>query len=212
MNGQTRPKLSRRSFMMATAGLGALMLPIPAAAQFSFSDTYNFLRGVRDRDFETVRNIVEQPGSTVINVRDRDTGEGALHIVTRRRDSPWLLYLLRQNANPNIRDNEGNTALHIAAQIGYSEAVNWLRIVRADLNSRNDRGETPLVLAVQQRHGGIVRQLVDAGANPDIADSVIGLSARDYAARDSRSAGILEILESAEPVTEAAPTIGPTPD
>ena len=85
-----------------------------------------------------------------------------------------------------------------------------LRIVDANLDARNNRGETPLVLAVQQRHGAIVRQLVDAGANPAIADSVIGLNALDYAVRDGRSADIVEILQSAPTVTEEAPTIGPS--
>ncbi|WP_442613227.1 ankyrin repeat domain-containing protein [Parasphingopyxis sp.] len=202
--------MPRRATAILVAALGALLLPVAAPAQFS--DTYNFLRGVRDRDFATVRDLVEQPSSTVINVRDRSTGEGALHIVTRRRDSQWLLYLLRQNANPDIRDSEGNTPLHIAAQIGYPDAVNWLRIVNAELDARNNRGETPLILAVQQRNAGIVRQLVDAGANPDIADSVVGLSARDYAARDGRSADIVTILESAEAATETAPVMGPTPN
>jgi ankyrin repeat protein len=210
MRGSTISRLSRRTTAILVAALGALLLPVAASAQFS--DTYNFLRGVRDRDFATVRDLVEQPSSTVINVRDRSTGEGALHIVTRRRDSQWLLYLLRQNANPDIRDSEGNTPLHIAAQIGYPDAVNWLRIVNADLDARNNRGETPLILAVQQRNTGIVRQLVDAGSNPDIADSVVGLSARDYAVRDGRSADIVTILESAEAATETAPVMGPTPN
>ncbi|MGP1282256.1 MAG: ankyrin repeat domain-containing protein [Parasphingopyxis sp.] len=210
MRGSTISRLPRRATAILVAALGALLLPVAAPAQFS--DTYNFLRGVRDRDFATVRDLVEQPSSTVINVRDRSTGEGALHIVTRRRDSQWLLYLLRQNANPDIRDSEGNTPLHIAAQIGYPDAVNWLRIVNAELDARNNRGETPLILAVQQRNAGIVRQLVDAGANPDIADSVVGLSARDYAARDGRSADIVTILESAEAATETAPVMGPTPN
>ena len=201
-------RLSAKAMAVLVAALGAILIPIPASAQFS--DTYKFLRGVRDRDFETVRDLVERPSSTVINVRDRSTGEGALHIVIRRRDSRWLLYLLRQNANPNIRDREGNAPLHIAAQIGYPDAVNWLRIVNADLNARNDRGETPLILAVQQRNGTIVRQLIDAGASPDIADSVVGLSARDYAARDARAADILEILDSAEKQTEEVPVFGPS--
>ncbi|MEO1169343.1 MAG: ankyrin repeat domain-containing protein [Pseudomonadota bacterium] len=201
---------SRKAIAVLVAALGAIMMPIPASAQFS--DTYNFLRGVRDRDFATVRDLVEAPSSTVINVRDRSSGEAALHIVTRERDAQWVLYLLQQNANPNIRDGDGNTPLHIAAQIGFPDAVNWLRIVNADLNARNNRGETPLILAVHQRHGAIVRQLVDAGANPDIADSVVGLSARDYAARDARAGDILEILESAEEQTEDTAVFGPSPN
>lgn len=208
MHRPTSLRTSKKAIAVLAAALAALLLPVAALAQFS--DTYNFLRGVRDRDLVTVRDLVEAPSSTVINVRDRSTGEGALHIVTRRRDPQWLLYLLRQNANPNIRDNEGNTPLHIASQIGFPDAVNWLRIVNADLNARNNRGETPLILAVQQRHGSIVRQLVDSGANPAIADSIVGLSARDYAVRDGRSADIVDIFDSAEAVTEEAPVIGPS--
>lgn len=195
---------------LALAAGVSLAAPVPAAAQFSA--TYNFLQGVRDRDFAEVQSLVEQPGSTVINVRDRDTGEGALHIVTRRRDTQWLLYLLGQHANPNLADDEGNTALHIAAQIGYPEGVRWLNVVNADVNARNDRGETPLILAVQQRNATVVRQLVDAGADPEITDSVVGMSARDYARRDNRGAEILEILDSAQPREPAGETMGPVID
>ncbi len=193
------------------AALASLLLPVAAQAQFS--DTYNFMRGVRDRDFAAVRDLVEQPSSTVINVRDRSTGEAALHILTRERDSQWVLYLLQHDANPNIRDNDGNTPLHIAAQIGFLEAADWLRIVNADLNARNNRGETPLILAVQQRNAPMVRQLIEAGANPNIADSVIGLSARDYAVRDGRSADILAIIEAGPAVaTEEEAVVGPSPN
>lgn len=201
-------KLSHKAIAVMVAALAAMLLP--GAAQAQFSDTYNFMRGVRDRDFEAVRNLVEQPSSTVINVRDRSSGEGALHILTRERDSQWLLYLLRQNANPDIRDNDGNTPLHIAAQIGFLEAADWLRIANADLNARNNRGETALILAVQQRNAAMVRQLIEAGANPDVADSVIGLSARDYAARDSRSGDIVAIIESAQVTAEEEAVIGPS--
>ncbi|RED17107.1 ankyrin repeat domain-containing protein [Parasphingopyxis lamellibrachiae] len=210
MHGSTLHKISNKAVAILVAALASLLLPVAAQAQFS--DTYNFMRGVRDRDFATVRDLVEQPGSTVINIRDRSTGDAALHIVTRERDSQWLLYLLRQNANPDIRDREGNTPLHIAAQIGYLEAADWLRIVDADLNARNNRGETPLILAVQQRNAALVRQLVDAGANPDIADSVIGLSARDYAVRDGRSGDIVAIIEAGPEITaeEEEAVVGPS--
>jgi ankyrin repeat protein len=196
--------------LVVAAAVSALMVPSTASAQFS--DSYNFLQGVRDRDFAKVQEIIEQPSSIVINVRDRGSGDAALHIVTRERDTQWVLYLLRNRANPNIRDREGNTALHIAARIGFGEAVRFLNIVNADVDARNNRGETPLVIAVQSRHAAVVRQLVDAGANPDIADSVIGRSARDYAARDSRSAEILTILESAAAPEESQQSVGPSPN
>jgi hypothetical protein len=200
-------KISAAAIM---AVMAALLVAEPVAAQFS--NHYNYLRGVRNRNFEEVSEIIEQPsGAAIINARERATGLGALHIVTRDRDTQWLLYLLRHEADPNIRDNDGNTPLHIAAQIDFAEAVRWLLVVQGDANARNSRGETPLILAVQHRNADIVRQLIDAGANPAVADSVIGLSARDYAVRDGRSQNIIEILDSAEPVAEQAPVVGPTP-
>lgn len=183
----------------------------PAHAQFSMG--YEFLNGVRDGDFQAVQEVLDQPGSnTIINLRDRESGEAALHIVTRRRDTQWLLYLLRARANPNVRDSEGNTPMHIAAQMGYAEGVRWLDVVNGDVNATNNRGETPLVLAVQLRNADMVRQLVEAGADPDIADGVVGMSARDYAARDTRSAAIRQILDSAETSDEDVETVGPTFD
>lgn len=189
---------------------GFAIAPTPAAAQFS--NGYNFLKAVRDSDFSKAQDAVEQPGSTVINVRDRSSGEAALHIVTRRRDTQWMLFLLRNRANPDIRDNHGNTPLHIAAQIGYSEGVHWLTTVSADVNATNERGETPLIMAVQQHNADIVRQLVTAGADPDIADNVIGMSAHDYAVRDPRAHNLLEILDSAQPTRDTSRTIGPSLD
>jgi ankyrin repeat protein len=177
-----------------------------------YSNTYTFFQGIRDRDFAAVEQAVEAPGSTVINARDRDTGDGAIHIVTRRRDTQYLLYLLRARANPNLRNRNGETAMHIAAQIGYLDGVHWLNVVEADVNATNGRGETPLVLAVQQRNEDIVRQLVEAGADPDIRDNVIGMSARDYAERDTRGAAILALLDQAQPAELQDEQIGPSPN
>ena len=194
----------------AIAAVGFASLGAPASAQHTAR--FEFLNGVRNGDFEAVREAVEQPGSTVINARESRTGDGALHMVTRQRSTQWLLYLLRAQANPNLQDGEGNTALHIASQIGWAEGVSWLNVVEADVNARNSRGETPLVLAVQQRNSEIVRQLIDAGADPNIADAVVGRSALDYARQDPRGGQILAILESAEPQDEPGQVVGPVLD
>ena len=60
-------------------------------------------------------------------------------------------------------------------------------------------GETPLIIAVQQREVPIVRQLLDAGANPDRTDTAAGYSARDYATRDPRAHDILQLIEDKKP-------------
>ena len=178
----------------------------PAAAQFS--DSYKFLQGVKDRDGTKVQEAIDKSSGTMLNARG-DDGDAALHIVVKRRDTTWLGFLLAKGARPDIRDNNGNTPLGLAAQIGFSEGVTTLLAARAGVNVANNQGETPLILAVQARDVASVRLLLDAGANPALTDRAAGLSARDYAARDRRSAVILKILDDAKPAKPSGPVQGP---
>lgn len=178
---------------------------MPAYAQFS--DSYNFLKAVRDADGTKATDIISKPGSVIIDTRERETGEGALHIVTKRRDLAWLNFLLSRGARVDLRDGEGNTALMIATQLRFAGGVELLLARRATVDLANNSGETPLIRAVQLRDAGLVRALLSAGANPDKVDSIAGMSARDYAKRDIRSAAIARIFE--EPRAKPAVVAGP---
>ncbi len=183
-----------------------LSLAAPAAAQFS--DSYNFLKAIKDRDGAKVTEFIDSPaGSTLINTKDYTAGEGALHIVVKRRDDMWLRFLLAKGANPNIRDKAGNTPLIICAQLGFPEGIDILTGSRADVNLGNDSGETPLIIAVQRRDTTAVRMLLAAGADTRRPDHIAGLSAHDYAARDTRSTAILRMVEEAEKVAKPKPKI-----
>lgn len=196
----------RRIKAMAMAiGLAGALVAAPAAAQFS--DGFKFLKAVRDRDGAEVTKAVDQPGSTIINQRG-DDGEGAIHIVARRRDATWLAFLIGKGAKPELRNANGDTALSIASQIGFVEGAALL-VKAGGVNSANNRGETPLILAVQARDPAIVRLLLAAGANAAQTDRVAGLSARDYAARDRRSAQILKLIDETKPATEKRAIAGP---
>ena len=182
---------------------------VPIAAQAQFSDSYNFLKAIRDRDGQKVTDFLNKPGSgaVIVNTRDSSTSEGALHIVTKRRDTVWLSFLLAKGANPDLRDAGGNTALMIAAQIGYAEGLALLIDRRANVDLTNNSGETPLIRAVQNRDIATVRTLLAAGANPNKADTSSGLSARQYAERDQRSAAIVKVIDEARPKPKAK--VGP---
>lgn len=168
-------------------------MAVPAFAQYS--DSYNFLKAVRDRDASKVGEIITNPSSVALNARD-GSGEGALHILTRGRDASWLRYLLSRGARPDLQDNDGNSALMIAAQIGWAEGAEALLDRGANVNLANGQGETPLILAVQRRDLAMVRLLLAKGADVNHTDSAAGLSALDYARRDNRSAAILRLLEA----------------
>ena len=177
---------------MAALGLTAL----PVAAQFS--DSYNFLKAVKDRKGEEAEKFINVPGSglVIINTRSDDTGETALHIVTARRDYDWLGYLLGKGAKPDIADKKGTTPLMLATQLGWADGAQLLLTMKAQIDATNRSGETALIRAVQLRNTEMVRLLMKSGANPDKQDTVAGYSARDYAAQDGRGNAILAIIEN----------------
>jgi ankyrin repeat protein len=185
-----------------------LVLAVPASGQQSFSDSYNFLKAVRERDGDKVTNLVAEPGSVVINTRDRGSGEAALHIVVRGRDLNWLAFLLGKGARPDIQTNRGDTPLTLAAQIGWLEGAEQLLSRQAGVDFANGRGETPLILATQRRDVPMVRLLLSRRADPKRTDNVAGMSALDYAKQDPRAGAVLKMLEAK--LAPAKPVAGPT--
>ena len=203
--------LKKTFFLSLTAGLivPAAFGVVAPAAYAQFSDSYNFLKAVKDRKGEEAEKFLSEPGSVIINTRDGSTGETALHIVIQRRDSTWLGYLLQKGANPNLADKKGTTPLMLATQLGYVDGIDWLVRKKAVVDQTNRSGETALILAVQLRNSEAVRALLKAGANPDKTDSRAGYSARDYAKQDGRASAIAAIIES-NGKADAAATTKPT--
>lgn len=175
------------------AALLASLAVTPTMAQFS--DSYNFLKAVDERDGDEAQKYLDEPGSVIVNTKRDGTGETALHIVVARRDETWLSYLLQKGANPNLADRKGVTPLMLATQLGFVEGAARLIKSKASVDGTNRSGETPLIRAVQLRNPEMVRLLLKAGANPDKRDAVAGLSAREYAAQDGRNSAILSIIE-----------------
>lgn len=175
----------------------ALALPAaPAAAQLNQSPGYKFLQAIRDAKNDDVVAILSKPGQTIVNTRDFSTGEGAIHIVTKRGDIPYLNFLIASQADPNLRDNKGETAMLIAAGNGRTDILELLKKAGANVNLANSSGETPLIRAVQHRDLATVRTLLGEGADADQTDNVAGMSARDYAHQDTRSPAIAKLIDA----------------
>lgn len=208
MNGRTGVRRWRMMGALALA-MPVLAFNVPAPALAQFSDSYKFLEAVRKKDGETVVKYVEAPGTTLINARDRGTGETALLITIARKDVTWMSYLLGRGARTDIAANNGRFPLMLAVETRFVEGVDLLLANGANVNQANSSGETALIRAVQLKDLGLVRRLVAKGANPDKHDSLAGMSARDYAKRDARDTGILEALADAKPATPAKPVQGP---
>ena len=183
---------------MRFIGLAFAVLSLSTPASAQFSDSYNFLKAVKDRDGDEATKFLSRPGSVIVNTRDLSTGQTGLHIVVERRDNAWLAFLLQKGANPNIADKEGVTPLHLATQRRFIDGARILLAKNAQVNDTNKQGETALILAVHLRDVELVRLLLANGADPDRTDTLAGKSARDYAQQDRRTAAILAEIEKAD--------------
>ena len=184
----------RNGLMAGMLALGALATPLSAQM---FSEGYEFLKAVKDRDGDAATQALNEPGSTVVNARDLATGETGLHIVTARRDVLWIRFLSQRGANPNIADKNGVTPIQLAANLGFVEGIEALIKAGARVDVTNSAGETPLISAVHRRDAAMVRLLLGKGANPDRNDNS-GRSARYYATLMGEKSQMLGEIEKAD--------------
>lgn len=191
---------AHRNTIKAALGALALGLSAPAAAQI-YSDGYEFLTAVKERDGTAATELLRKPGTQVVNARDITSGETGLHIVTKQRNLTWIRFLSQQGANPNIADKNGVTPLMLATQLGFIEGVEALINAGADVDVSNDVGETPLITAVLNRNLELMEVLLKAGADPDRTDNS-GRSARAYANLNRTDPRVLSTLEEHETKSE----------
>lgn len=181
-----------------SVALSAAVFVAPAALPAQrMSDSYEFLKAVKDADGTKVTQMLDKPGSTIVNTRDAASGETALHIVTKRNDATYIRFLASRGAALNAQDGRGNTALLLAVNGNCDECVDALLARKANVNLGNASGETPLIRAVQMRNLDLSDKLLKAGANPDQADRIAGMTARDYAKQDNRSPALTRLLTDA---------------
>jgi len=76
-----------------------------------------------------------------------------------RSDTKIVTLLLKKGANPNKKDNNGNTALIWANRMGQTENVKLLLEAGANPNVTDNNGNTALMFASKLGHTKIVRLL-----------------------------------------------------
>lgn len=195
--------------LAAAAAAFVALSALAAPAQAQASESYKFLKAVRERDGAEVEKFLATPNIILVNSKEMGKGDTALHIVTSQRNMEWLRYLMGKGARADVQNREGITPLSVAAMLGWIEGAEQLLARGAKVDLVNSRGETPLILAVQKRDIAMVRLLLSRGADPKKSDRVAGYSALDYARRDARSAIILKALEApaAKPKAIAGPSL-----
>lgn len=183
--------------LVAGAVVGIASVPLAPAAAQMFSEGYQFLKAVKDRDGNVATDMLNKPGTQIVNSRDLTSGDTGLHIVVQRMDDLWVRFLLQRGADPNIRNKRGVAPLQLAISIGFIEGAEELIKGGASVNISDQTGETPLIAAVHARNVPMVRMLLSKGADPDRNDNS-GRSARDYMMVQAGNALMKQEFEAAD--------------
>ena len=84
-----------------------------------------------------------EPFSSIfVPERPEDVNEG-LREAIKAGDNDLCMELLKQNADPNYRDRQGNTPLHMAALFQRTDVAKALLLAGSDLTLKNGAGELP---------------------------------------------------------------------
>ena len=111
-----------------------------------------------------------------------------MYAITRHNEEA-LKVLLHYSTNPNVQNDEGDTAVMVA--IKNYKGFDTFRLARQmireyeedgyiDLNIQNKKGQTALMLAAQAGRLDFIERLMDTGAGPFMRDNE-GKWALDYA-------------------------------
>ncbi|KFQ86569.1 BRCA1-associated RING domain protein 1, partial [Phoenicopterus ruber ruber] len=124
-------------------------------------------------------SVLKSPGGNTI-ARRNYKGETLLHVASIKGDLAAVEQLLRNGADPNVKDNAGWTPLHEACNHGHQEVVELLLQYKALVNTTGYQNDSPLHDAAKNGHVSIVELLLLHGASRD-AVNIFGLRPVDYA-------------------------------
>ncbi|NXV77883.1 BARD1 protein, partial [Atlantisia rogersi] len=111
-------------------------------------------------------SVLKSPGGNTI-ARRNYKGETLLHVASIKGDLTAVEQLLKDGADPNVKDNAGWTPLHEACNHGHREVVELLLQHRALVNTTGYQNDSPLHDAVKNGHVSIVELLLSHGASRD---------------------------------------------
>jgi uncharacterized protein len=171
-------KLTIRAWHFAAAALSlGTIFSTTAFGQETLADL------VRAGQREAVLAAITSPDIDV-NATDPD-GATALLWATYKVDHELVGALLKDHANPNLKNHYGAAPLTEAAKLGDVDLVRMLLDAHADPNSPNQDNQTALMLASSIGSLKIAQMLISRGADVNAVESYRGQTALMWAAGEN---------------------------
>ena len=109
-------------------------------------------------------------GTFSLNEQDINSGSSALHIACLENHYPIIKMLIQNEADVNVLDKNGYSALGIAIKNINVKAVELLLEAKVALKEGGGPLSTPMHLAISEGNPLLVKLLLSAGINPNIAE------------------------------------------
>lgn len=179
--------------------------------RFKFTEP-EFFRAINLEDAVAVRGFL-QAG---INPNAKnDKGETALNFAIRYKD-PKITKVLVEQADLNLRDDNGNTPLFVAIKNKKDDLFDLLLEKGADPNSsgapsEKTKNQTAVYVAILQSRQDLLQKLLDKGADPNIADSAGALPLSEAVLRRDANPTVVKMMLDKGANPNAQETDGVTP-
>lgn len=114
-----------------------------------------------------------------------------------KQDLDAVKWLMDNNYDINTKNNYDDSILFTVASVGNVECLKELlkyEAIRKTINSRNVFGNTPLLAAVLNNNQGMVKLLLENGADPTIKNRA-GITILDVAKQYNVSGDNIKLLE-----------------
>lgn len=177
--------MSRAAIMVVVVGL---------LAGTASADPQPWFDAARDGDVAALKTIAGHRVKQVVNAVD-DSGYSALILAAYHDQLPTVRWLVAHGASTCVADHRGFTALMGAVFRGHDRIVAVLAGKPCGADHVTAVGQTPLMLAALFGRAGLVRRLLDAGADPSRRDGN-GSDARALAAAQGNDE-IVTLLDAA---------------